>query len=163
MDLPLLRVEGPPDAYAEFCANQPDACNLAGAAVIDATDTAQAELERINAEANRQIARISDWEFNGLQDVWSFPFNCQGDCEDLALEKRRRLVAAGFPGASLTIATAMHRTEQFPHAVLLAETSSGTWVLDDLSDDVLCWDRVPYDFVRRETPDGVWSRFAPPE
>jgi len=63
------------------------------------------------------------------------------------------------PGAALTLAIAFNEVRFFPHAVLLAETTAGTWVLDNLNDDVLCWDSVPYLFTRRERPDGLWLRF----
>jgi predicted transglutaminase-like cysteine proteinase len=60
------------------------------------------------------------------------------------------------------MAIAFHEMQFFPHAVLLVETSKGTWVLDNLYETVLCWDAVTYIFTHREQPDGQWARFLLP-
>ncbi len=162
MELPVAAVEAAPEQYQIFCANEADACDLTGARVLDWTEAIQDTLVRINDVVNREIEKVSDWERTGLMDSWDFPFACHGDCEDIALEKRRRLVEEGLPGAAFTLATAVHRTHLFPHAVLLAETTRGTFVLDDLSDGAPCWDALPYLYTRRERPDGLWTRFQLP-
>ena len=118
-------------------------------------------LSDVNARVNDEVEFVSDMDNLGVEEDWSFPRDCRGDCEDFALEKRERLVDLGLPRASLTIAIAFHEVQFFPHAVLLAETTTGTWVLDNLHDDVLCWDAVPYKYTRREQPDGTWVRFSP--
>jgi predicted transglutaminase-like cysteine proteinase len=33
-------------------------------------------------------------------------------------------------------------------------------VLDNLHDEPMCWDALPYRYARRERPDGLWTRFA---
>lgn len=162
MELPVTGVGDPPDQYLEFCLGNSGACDLRGDQIVAWSSQGHTILEHVNRQVNEEVEFISDWDFNGLEDVWSYPYNCQGDCEDFALEKRRRLIVQGVPSASLTIAIVFHEVEYFPHAVLLAENSKGTWVLDNLYDQVLCWDAVPYIYVRRERPDGQWSRFALP-
>ena len=52
-----------------------------------------------------------------------------------------------------------HEFQFFPHAVLLVETDTGTWVLDNLNDEITCWSAVPYRYERRERPDGLWIRY----
>lgn len=159
MQLGVRAVEPPPSQYAAFCQTEPDVCSLEGQAKIPWTDALHDLLFSVQHEVNTEIAFVPDWENSGQEELWCFPENGMGDCEDFALEKRRRLVAAGVPGAALTIAIAFHEVMFFPHAVLLAETTTGTWVLDNLYDDVLCWDAVPYIYTRREQPDGLWLRF----
>lgn len=161
LDLPVRRVEPPPSQYARFCAKRPGQCALAGTAELRWSESLFDRLATVNRAVNAEITFIADMDRLGIEEDWSLPQNCQGDCEDFALEKRRRLVASGLPGAALTMAIVHHRTRFFPHAVLLAETDAGTWVLDDLSDELLCWDAVPYRFERRERPDGRWVRFKP--
>lgn len=159
LDLDVWRIEGPPSQYAAFCATEPQACELSGRTVLG-WPAVRPLLSRINREVNDQIAFVPDMPGERGEECWAFPEDGSGDCEDYALEKRRRLVAAGLPSASLTMAIVHHEVRFFPHAVLLAETTNGTWVLDNLHDDPLCWDAVPYRYERRERPDGSWVRYV---
>jgi predicted transglutaminase-like cysteine proteinase len=154
--------EAPPAQYREFCDAEPEACRLDGAATMEWTASLFDTLMAVNLAVNTENVVVSDLERTGRMDVWNFPTDCTADCEDFALAKRERLVALGLPRAALTMATALHQTELFPHAVLLAETTEGTWLLDNLYDEVLCWDAAPYLFVTRERPDGLWTRFQLP-
>ena len=159
LDLPVARLDPPPSQYTAFCARQAEACTPQGDAVIDWTPDMRDTLDRINRAVNAEIRLLSDWGNSGREELWSFPANGFGDCEDFMLEKRRRLVAAGVPGGALSCAIVTHKTALFPHAVLLAETTAGTWVLDNLSPDLTCWSLAPYRFVRREGPGGLWLRY----
>jgi len=116
---------------------------------------------RVNREVNAEIEFQPDWDSLGVEDFWSFPAEGVGDCEDFALEKRRRLIALGLPGAALTLAIVHHTERFFGHTFLLAETSAGTFVLDNLDDSLRCWDAVPYRYERREGLDGRWFRYEP--
>jgi predicted transglutaminase-like cysteine proteinase len=160
LDLPVARTEPPPSQYADFCAREPGACALSGAAVLPWTPELQTALSGVNRAVNARVALVPDAD-RGQEERWDFPVGCEGDCEDFALEKRRILVAAGLPSAALTMAIVHHRTRFFPHAVLLAETTAGTFVLDDLRDEPACWSATPYRFERRERPDGSWDRYMP--
>lgn len=162
MQVPVASIGGQPDAYAEFCMQYDGACDLKGAYVLEWSVDVQAVLERVNSDVNQETDLVSDWEASGLDDEWDYPFQCRGDCEDFALEKRRRLVAVGFPSAALTMAIAFQEVEFFSHAVLLVETDHGTLMLDSRYDTVLCWDDAPYIFTHREHPDGSWLRFKLP-
>jgi len=161
LELPIWRVEGPPQQYAVFCAEEPEACDLSGPEFV-AWAGVRDLLRAVNAGVNADVRKDSDLACSGLEEKWSFPVAGWGDCEDFALEKRRRLVERGVSSAALTMAIVHHEVQFFPHAVLLAETSAGTIVLDDLVDDIVCWDAAPYRWERRERPDGRWERFALP-
>ncbi len=157
--VPEHRLEPPPLQYAAFCERQPDACRLGGSEVIEWEDW-RALLDRVNREVNAEVRLVADMELLGVEECWRFPAEGEGDCEDYALEKRRRLVAEGLPSAALTMAIVHHEVKFFPHAILLAETTRGTWALDNLSDELLCWDALPYRYERRERPDGQWVRYV---
>lgn len=159
MALPVERVEGPPSQYRAYCDRRPNACDMAGPTVIALDEGRRRELSGVNARINRDVVFISDMDNLGLEEHWNLPLDGRGDCEDFALAKREELVQSGWPRGALTLAIAFHKVRCFPHAVLLAETDSGTWVLDNLHDDVLCWDALPYTYSRRERPDGRWTRF----
>jgi predicted transglutaminase-like cysteine proteinase len=157
--LDVRQTENQPSQYAAFCVKEPEACALSGEPVIE-FETAKPLLERINRAVNRDIRFAPDEPGEIGEECWQFPTKGQGDCEDFALEKRRRLVLEGLPSASLTMAIVHHKVQFFPHAILLAETTQGTWVLDNLSDEITCWNAVPYRYERREQPDGTWVRYS---
>lgn len=132
---------------------------MVGEPLVDWTDDLRQVLSRINTEVNAEIELVSDQDNLGQEEVWSLPADCRGDCEDFALEKRRRLTDAGLPRAALTMAIVYHEGQFYSHAVLLVETTRGTWVLDNLQDDPMCWDALSYRNIRRERADGMWTRF----
>ncbi len=162
MELPIAYIGGPPEKYAEFCASNEAACELFGTRVLKLSESVYSKLERVNDSVNEEVTFVSDWEAEGVDDVWTYPRDCRGDCEDFALEKRRRLVEDGIPSAALALAIAFHEVKLFPHAVLLVETFEGTWLLDNLYAGILCWDAAPYIYTNRERPDGQWVRFKLP-
>ena len=156
--LDVQRVEEQPSQYAAFCVREPQACALSGEPTIK-YETAKPLLERINRAVNAEVELVPDEPGERGEECWEFPAKGEGDCEDFALEKRRRLVAEGLPSAALTMAIVHHKAQFFAHAVLLAETTRGTWVLDNLLDELVCWDDVPYRYERRERADGMWERY----
>jgi predicted transglutaminase-like cysteine proteinase len=64
-------------------------------------------LDKINRAVNWEIAYERDIDQYGVSERWAIPENDKGDCEDYALEKRRRLLAAGWPESDLRMATDM--------------------------------------------------------
>ena len=159
LQVPVMRQEAPPSQYVIFCKRNPDECKLIGDAVLQSDPSLYRLLGEVNEAVNKEIEFVSDQDRLGVEENWDFPKDCQGDCEDFALEKRHRLVETGLPSASLTVAIVHHEVQFFPHAVLLVEMDTGTWVLDNLYDEIMCWDAVPYRYERREQPDGQWVRF----
>lgn len=158
----VIGTSAPPAPYVDFCERRPLACALDGKSVITWSEALHARVAAINARVNEEIRFLPDPQNSGMEDHWSLPEECVGDCEDIALEKRRRLVDEGLPSAALTLAIAFHDTKLFAHLVLLARTDRGTWVLDNLSDELSCWDDAPYFLTRRERPDGLWTRYEQP-
>lgn len=159
LTLPVQAVSPPPTAYNDFCRLNPVDCRPQGPAIVAATEQLRQQLQRVNREVNAAVRFMPDTESVGQEEDWRYPSNGRGDCEDIALEKRRRLVAWGVPRSALTMAIVYHRARLFPHAVLLAETTAGTLVLDNLNDALQCWNRTPYNFEARERNDGRWDRY----
>ena len=102
---------------------------------------------------------LSDQDLFGQEEYWTYPTDGLGDCEDIAIFKREELVKRGIPRGAMTIAIAHHRAEMYAHAVLLVETTEGTFLLNSIVDDVCLWNEAPYNFEARERPDGRWERF----
>ncbi|WP_169805540.1 transglutaminase-like cysteine peptidase [Novosphingobium rosa] len=115
-------------------------------------------IARINAHVNRHVKQVEDLQSYGSDDVWrpagTGP-GATGDCEDLALEKRQELIAAGFPASRLFIAIAF-RQETGLHAVLVARLADGDRVLDSGNAFVRPVAQTGYAWLslqRPETPD----------
>lgn len=73
-----------------------------------------------------------------------------GDCNNYALEKRRELIALGWPRAALLLAAAVTETGE-GHLVLVARTGEGDLVLDNRLASTVDWDRLPYRWASRQS------------
>lgn len=159
LDLPVVEVVDRYAPYQDFCRRLPSQCELRGSRVVELTPALLERLQRVNTAVNSEIRFALDIDQYDREEYWALPTAGSGDCEDMALEKRARLVAAGFPAAALRLAFVQHRRFLSSHCVLTVETSVGTYVLDSFSDKVARWDRLPYNFESRERVDGDWERF----
>jgi predicted transglutaminase-like cysteine proteinase len=148
-----------PFGWAEFCRRYSGECEeeTRQAGTIKMTAVAFRKLESINALVNNRIAPVSDADHAAVPDAWDYPEDGKGDCEDYALLKRRLLAEAGFPRGALLLAVVKDENGD-GHAVLMARTSRGDFVLDNLVDDVKPWTRTPYRFVKRQSQENqnVW-------
>jgi predicted transglutaminase-like cysteine proteinase len=99
----------------------------------------------------------TDLEIWGREEVWSYPTNSIGDCEDYVLEKRRLLMKAGIPAGNLLI-TVVRQPNGDGHAVLTVNTDRGDYVLDNLDGRVLVWTATPYTYLKRQSSknSGAW-------
>lgn len=118
----------------------------------------------INLRANRRIVQRSDREIYGVDEHWQAAGTgkgATGDCEDIALEKRDELIAAGIPASQLLLATAFVRNVGL-HTVLIVRLSDGDFVLDSLVPSISRWDRVRYSWLRMQDPAQpmVWRRMT---
>jgi predicted transglutaminase-like cysteine proteinase len=107
-------------------------------------------LDAVNLQVNREIAAVTDIENIGVVDRWDLPMSGRGDCEDIALLKRKRLIALGFPRQSLLM-TVVWDLNGEGHAVLTAHTDHGDYILDNLSPLVRLWSATGYRFVKRQS------------
>jgi predicted transglutaminase-like cysteine proteinase len=76
-----------------------------------------------------------------------------GDCEDIQLLKRKLLVEAGLPQRALRMIVVIDEEGQ-GHAVLMARTDRGDFILDNKRNAVLPWRMTGYIFIKREGADG---------
>jgi predicted transglutaminase-like cysteine proteinase len=110
-------------------------------------------LNTVNREVNRDVQKESDFNLYGLIEYWSLPRvidgKMYGDCEDYALEKRRRLIAAGVPAEALSMAVVVTGRGE-SHAVLVATVENGDIVLDNLSPWATPWEDLNYRWVQRQ-------------
>jgi predicted transglutaminase-like cysteine proteinase len=110
-------------------------------------------LNTVNRDVNRDVHKESDFNLYGLLEYWSLPRvidgKMYGDCEDYALEKRRRLIAAGVPAETLSMAVVVTARGE-GHAVLVVAMESGDVVLDNLSPWATPWEDLNYRWVQRQ-------------
>lgn len=159
MRLPVRRVGKPPAQYVEFCNANPGHCDMVGASVLVHSDALMQVIAHVNREVNAAYRLVPDLEAHDAEDLWSYPSRGMADCEDFALEKRKRLVERGLARAALTIGIVQQKKLLCWHVVLLVETSIGTYVLDNITDDILPWSQSQYNFEGRERVDGKWDYF----
>jgi predicted transglutaminase-like cysteine proteinase len=126
-----------------------------------------AQLEQVQLKVDGQISFQTDEQRFGKGDYWE-PADKTGDCEDIALTKRQRLVALGWPADSLRIAVAISEKGEL-HAVLTVDVVStkgapGTYVLDNRFLHVEPWKRLSefgYTWVERAKPgSSQWARLG---
>ena len=141
----------PPIGFIEFCIRYPGECSEVTAMPRPVTLTPQrlTELDRVQWEVNRQVRPREDLDQYGKAEYWNYPGRF-GDCEDYALEKRRRLIALGWPKSALLLASAENDDGDM-HLVLVAVTSKGDYVLDNRYRRALPWDSVPYKWFKRQS------------
>ena len=159
LSLPVVAVVDRYPPYADFCRRHPSECDLSGVSVVPHSTDLMDGIRAINSTVNLEIQFALDISQYGAEEYWALPASGYGDCEDLALEKRSRLVASGVAPGALRLAFVFHRRLLNSHCVLTVETSEGTYILDSRTDGVTRWDRAPYNFETRERTDGLWDRF----
>jgi predicted transglutaminase-like cysteine proteinase len=154
-----------PYGWVDFCQRYREECRDDEIAPQDIELTAAVfrKIARINAWVNKNIDPIADADHWGSVDRWDYPSDGQGDCEDFALLKRRMLIEEGFPRQALLLTVVKEKNGE-GHSVLTVKTSRGEFVLDNLSDEMRPWTRVPYRFVKRQSQrnQNVWVAIGPP-
>jgi len=142
-------------AWARFCERLASECavNLAEPAAIALNRAAWDMVVAVNERVNAAIRPVTDRDHWGVEDRWDYPDDGSGDCEDYQILKRKLLVEAGFPRRALRM-TVVIDEEGGGHAVLIARTDRGDFVLDNKKNAVLPWNRTGYIFVKREGTEG---------
>lgn len=148
-----------PIGHYEFCRLNPDECSIRmrhkGPLVLN--ETLHGLVSRVNLAVNTAVKPMSDFDIYGRDEVWAYPDQNVGDCEDYVLEKRRRLQQAGVPLSNLLI-TVVRKPDGEGHAVLTLRTDRGDMILDNLRDDLLPWQETGYIYLKRQSTEhtGRW-------
>lgn len=140
----------PPIGHVRFCNRNPEECLKRGeGSVIELDKTRWVELLEINHQVNTSVAPVTDLEFYRTEEFWTLPDNF-GDCEDYVLLKRRTLIEKGWPSGALLI-TVVFDENNDGHAILIARTDRGDFVLDNKIQTIRPWYATPYRFVKRQS------------
>ncbi len=149
---PVGEVTSAPIGYVQFCRQQPRDC---GAPTQDARDVVMTkptwnDLKAVNDAVNGSVHPVTDQEFYGKPEVWTYPVDGMGDCEDYVLLKRRMLLDAGWPASALLI-TVVRDLKGDGHAVLMVKTDRGEFVLDNQVEAIRDWRDTGYRYVKRQS------------
>ena len=147
-----------PVGHYEFCQRKPAECTKTAAhRPVELTRKLWATMIDVNNVVNTMVTPRTDMEMWGVEERWSYPTNGYGDCEDYALEKRKRLIKAGVPASNLLI-TVVRQPNGDGHAVLTVSTSMGDFILDNLEPRILGWAETEYSYLKRQSAKhaGMW-------
>jgi predicted transglutaminase-like cysteine proteinase len=159
LNLPVIEMRDKFMPYEEFCQRNPRECKISEPSIIELTMEVKKLLSEVNTKVNFEIKFVLDKIQYGKEEFWAYPISGMGDCEDIVLEKRLRLKKLGIPKGALSIAIVNNKNSHCSHALLLIETTQGTYAMDRFSNEILLWYQLPYNFETRERPDGKWERF----
>jgi predicted transglutaminase-like cysteine proteinase len=138
-----------PYAHVDFCTRNPGQCRGKGSASgAHLSRGSWRMLQQVNLKINRSIRPTSDRR-RGKADHWTITRN-QGDCEDYALTKRSELIKRGWSPSSVLMATVRDRKNR-PHAVLVAHTNRGDFVLDSQTGKIKPWNKTGYKWLKRQS------------
>jgi predicted transglutaminase-like cysteine proteinase len=163
----LMRTGGrvlQPVGHYHFCKSHPNECGptVSVGNPGGLTEVAWQVIVEVNARVNARIIQITDEEYYGKPEWWTYPRSA-GDCEDFALLKKRELKARGFREPDLLISVVKKR-DGSGHAILTVRTSQGDFVLDNLDERVRRWWQAPYRFEKRQSSvhAGQWVLIEQP-
>jgi predicted transglutaminase-like cysteine proteinase len=120
----------PPMGHTFFCMRYPGDCVRTVRRAVPDTLPMLSQLEAINETVNSAITPTTGKP--PLVDVhWSIN-PVVGDCNDYAVTKRHRLLAAGWPSSALLLAEVKLVTTGEHHLILIVRGRTADWVLDNL-------------------------------
>jgi predicted transglutaminase-like cysteine proteinase len=156
----------PPIGYVTFCREHRAECQPERkfADRVQMTDAKFRELDQVNTAVNTSIQPVTDLELYGKVEVWTYPTNKKGDCEDYVLLKRRILMERGWPESTLLI-TVVRDEDNEGHAVLTVRTDKGDFVLDNKRRDIVRFADTAYTYIKRQSERNplVWISLLPPD
>ncbi|WP_442866491.1 transglutaminase-like cysteine peptidase [Aminobacter sp. NyZ550] len=148
-----------PIGHYDFCRLNPAECSIRSrdTGPEQMTGAMWRKIVAVNVSVNAAVKPMNDIEIYGRDEVWTYPDNSEGDCEDYVLEKRRTLNREGLKLSNLLI-TVVRKPDGEGHAVLTVRTSKGDFILDNLTDAVRQWDETGYSYLKRQSSEntGRW-------
>jgi predicted transglutaminase-like cysteine proteinase len=141
----------PPIGFVQFCARNAAECrNLNGRKMAaELTPERFSLLHQVNTYVNAKIKPVSDQDLYNQPELWTYPVDA-GDCEDYVLLKKRYLEGFGFAAETLLITVVLDEAGE-GHAVLMARTSAGDYILDNRRDEILRWNETGYKYLKRQS------------
>lgn len=153
-----------PDEWYDFIDHHPHLSPLGCVPHVVTMNAAKfMRLAQINTLVNNFITYRKD-----TTDIWREP-GTEGDCEDYAIAKMAKLIAAGWPRGALRLAICqflklgryMKEVSRWvTHAVLHVDTDHGTWAMDNRKTFIHRFKMMGYTWKWREgigPKDGLYK------
>lgn len=144
-----------PNGYYEMCVSHPSLCRMRNGRLasspdgsVTLTSATMGQLASVNADVNATIRPA-------YREGW-MPERTVGDCKDFALTKRQRLIDSGWPSSALPLAIVRTLSGE-QHLILVARTSEGDFVLDNLAQQVVPWTSAAYSWEKIQSTTNVWA------
>ena len=150
-------------AWSKLCIQTPAECavDTFEPETVAATSETLELIEAVNRHVNRTIQAVTDQELWNTADVWGYPVDGKGDCEDFQLLKRRYLAAAGIPRRAMRMTVVLNELGE-GHAVLTIRTDKDDLILDNRINTILRWNETGYTFIKRESAMATgWDYLKP--
>jgi predicted transglutaminase-like cysteine proteinase len=153
----------PPMAFTQFCLRYAQQCKpqqiLFRGGPVRLTAERWEDLKDVNNSVNAAI--IPERNTEGLAGEKWLINPASGDCNDYAVTKRAQLLERGWHARDLLLSEVVTPWGEH-HLVVVVRTSIGDLVLDNMSHQIRPWTRVPYQWVRMQTPKNpnYWASLA---
>jgi predicted transglutaminase-like cysteine proteinase len=153
--MPSLGEAEPIPAWRDFCDRYSAECavDLSEPTVVKLSPATWGMIRTINERVNSKVKPITDAEHWGVMDRWDLPDDGYGDCEDYQLLKRKLLAELGVPRRAMRMTVVLDEAGQ-GHAVLMARTDRGDYILDNKRQAVLAWSDTGYKYIKQEGAQG---------
>lgn len=137
-----------PFQHVRFCLHYPADCKSDPTENerISLNDETSKLLDRVNREVNAAINPTVKSYGSDLQDGWSIA-PVMGDCNDYAVTKRHELLQNGLPAKALRLSV-VKTSSGIGHLILVAVTTKGDLVLDNLTETIRPWQNTDYRWLK---------------
>lgn len=153
--IPTANETSIPGGWYDFCKVHSEDClpNQLPLETFVFSPAMKAKIRNLNRTVNKKILQKTDLEHLGVAEDWNYPYDGQGDCEDIALYKRKLLTEMGVPRESLALAIVENNSsdKKEKHTVLILMTNEGDFVLDNLNEDIKKWRNSGYTFMKMQS------------
>lgn len=152
----------PPAGATQLCKKYSWACARESSRTLSLSSELKV-VRQVNRSVNASTREVTDRTQYRTAEKWALPTAKGGDCEDIALLKKKELVKAGVDPKRLLIATVLDRRKS-GHAVLIYRSSNGDMILDNQTNQIKPWATTKYLFLRMQDPNqphrwvGVYRR-----
>jgi len=131
-------------------------------------DTLESEITKVNVDVNTEIEPVDDIVQWGVPEKWNRPVRgkdgrLQDDCDGYVIEKWYRLVRERHLSKDAFYPLYAEVPGYGGHLVLAVVTDKGTYILDNLKDEIVKLSDFSFTYLKRPRPghklDDTWERY----
>lgn len=96
LDLEVVKIKKNNPSHVDFCRRHPGECDMSRPQILELSEEVSSLLNQVNTEVNAEIQFILDPDQYQKEEFWNYPISGAGDCEDNALEKKKKVSGEGL-------------------------------------------------------------------